>query len=194
MAMFFTSDLHFWHSGALRQRPWALNVEKMNDVMIRAWNQDVSTKDIVYVLGDLSFAGLDKTVACVGQLNGSIKLVPGNHDDRKLMAKLDAMNLIELLPPLTRIKGTKDDLRWRIELCHFPLLVWNQMHHGALHLHGHSHGNLPDDGVARRLDVGIDANFKRGWGLAPLTLETVQSILDARPGRYLDHHIPQEAA
>jgi calcineurin-like phosphoesterase family protein len=36
--------------------------------------------------------------------------------------------------------------------------VWDRSHHGAFHCHGHSHASLPEDPVARSMDVGGDTN------------------------------------
>ena len=38
------------------------------------------TKDIVFILGDVSFAKEDVTLQCLSQLNGNLYLVTGNHD------------------------------------------------------------------------------------------------------------------
>ena len=190
MTTWFVADTHFWHKGNLRHRqPSYPDVETMHEDLIAKWNARVGVNDKVYHLGDLSFAGLEKTVAVVGRLNGYIKLVPGNHDDPKLLRKLQALGLIEVLPPLYDLKlvGTAAEPGTRLTLCHYPLLTWNRMHYGALHLHGHSHGNLRDDGMSRRMDVGIDAH---GRG-APIELELVVDHLGSRSGVYHDHHTPR---
>jgi calcineurin-like phosphoesterase family protein len=186
----FTADTHFWHKGNLHHRkPTYATVEEMHTDLIEKWNARVKVNDKVYHLGDLSFAGLEKTVAVIGQLNGCIKLVPGNHDDPKLMRKLEALGLIEVLPPLFDLKlvGTAAEPGARIVLCHYPLMTWNRMHYGALHLHGHCHGNLSDDGKVRRMDVGIDAHGRS----APIELELVVQHLAERTGVYHDHHRPE---
>lgn len=187
--IWFTADTHFWHRGALNFRPWH-DVETMNQVLIKGWNEDVKPTDSVYHLGDLSFAGIEKTVEVVGQLNGRIHVVPGNHDDPKLMRRLVDLNLITLLPPLYDLKVTTGPAGApaRFTLCHFPLMSWNRMHYGALHLHGHCHGHLGDDGVSRRMDVGIDTG-PGGCSLYPL--ELVRERLEPRAGRYHDHHQPE---
>ena len=52
----------------------------MNDDIINKWNSQVSDKDIVFILGDVSFAKEDVTLQCLSQLNGNLYLVTGNHD------------------------------------------------------------------------------------------------------------------
>jgi calcineurin-like phosphoesterase family protein len=181
--IFFTSDTHFWHVGVKTHRPWVTDVEQMNNTLIEAWNAKVGPFDTVYHLGDLSFAGLEKTVAVVGQLIGSIKLVPGNHDDPALIRKLQEMGLIEVMPPLLYIKpeGRK------IALCHFPLVSWRSMHFGSWMLHGHSHGNLDNKDVGKRLDVGVDA-LGAQFGAAPISMDDIALEMAKRPFVQVDHH------
>ena len=65
-------------------------------------------------------------------------------------------------------------------MCHYPLLSWNGMWRGAVHLHGHQH-NPPcyneenrKIGLAR-LDVGVDAQ-----NMAPISLEELLAFWKAR--------------
>lgn len=152
--IYFTADLHFWHRGIIGmcRTSWADTVENMNAKIISRWNTQVEPLDTVYILGDISFAGLARTVEVLGQLHGWLKVVPGNHDDPKVMKKLHTMGLIELLPPLVYMKYGDT----RINLCHFPLESWRGMAKGAWMLHGHCHGNLKRQ-LPRRVDAGIDA-------------------------------------
>jgi calcineurin-like phosphoesterase family protein len=183
----FVADTHFWHGGMLKYSKRSyVSIEQMNDDIIKRWNERVDPTDTVYHLGDLSFSGLEKTVSIVGQLNGHIKLVPGNHDNPQMIRRLEEMKLIEVMPPLHELKTTTHG---RFVLCHFPLLSWNLMHHGGFHLHGHSHGNLHDDGLSRRMDVGIDAH---GRG-APISIDLIVQHLRERPGVPVDHHTRTES-
>lgn len=60
--IYFTSDLHFGHRNVIRfdNRPFS-SVEEMDAALIERWNQKVSNEDAVYVLGDLSWHGDQKT-------------------------------------------------------------------------------------------------------------------------------------
>jgi calcineurin-like phosphoesterase family protein len=49
-----------------------------------------------------------------------------------------------------------------IVICHYAMRVWNRSHHGAWHLYGHSHGNLPDT-PSLSMDVGVDTHDFRPW-------------------------------
>lgn len=185
--IFFTSDLHFWHRGIVHLRPWAKDVEHMNRKIIDEWNDIVRPTDTVYVLGDISFAGITRTLEVTSQLKGFIHVIPGNHDSPKLLNKLGWT----VEPPIKRIDVAHEGNNYHVELCHYPLLSWNGMHHGALHLHGHCHGNLVDDRISRRLDVSVDNIYKNHKGNTILFLHEVIDFLKDRPGYYPDHHQPQ---
>ena len=201
--LLFTSDSHFGHVKMAVHRGFD-DPDAMDEALIEAWNGAVTPKDVVYHLGDLSFRRPEATVAILKRLNGAIRLVPGNHDVRgnrkMLMAVVDAMlgvghregsempkfEVLERLYTL-KIPGTgKGDQQLRLELCHFPLLVWDRAHYNALHLHGHSHGrcNYPDPGTTR-LDVGVDS-----VGFAPITLDRVLEIMKERAFKAHDLHDP----
>ena len=72
-----------------------------------------------------------------------------------------------------------------VVLCHYAMLVWSRSHHGAIHLYGHSHGNLPGD--SQSCDVGVDC-----WDFAPVSIEEIRVRLARSPGRAEpDHHQPR---
>ncbi len=78
--VFFTSDHHFYHTNVIKycDRPYD-EVEFMNEDLCERWNQVVKPEDTVYHLGDFSMAF--RPVEFIPQrLNGTIYLIPGNHD------------------------------------------------------------------------------------------------------------------
>lgn len=85
---FVCADLHFFHKNIIRyeNRPFA-DVEDMNRQLIQNWNRVVKKEDIVYVLGDVSFAGSKPTRDVITQLNGRKMLIMGNHDRSRSPAK-----------------------------------------------------------------------------------------------------------
>lgn len=119
-------------------------------------------------------------------MNGQLKILPGSHDHRWLASfraddpalRTRSGHTVGLLPPLLSLEipalghGRRPQV---IVLCHYALRVWDQSHYGAWHLYGHSHGNLPSQGLS--FDVGIDCH-----GFVPLRLEEVaarMSVLQA---------------
>jgi len=124
MTRFYTSDLHFNHGNIIGycDRPYS-NTWEMNTSLVENWNETVTEKDEVIIIGDLIMGQLNKGLHLVSQLNGKKYLIPGNHDkvlpinkpnETKIQKYIDAgitfMNHFELI----NIDGI------RIGLSHFP--------------------------------------------------------------------------
>ena len=79
--IFFTSDTHFTHNNIIKfcNRPFK-DVEEMNQTLVDNWNKVVGPTDIIYHLGDFCFAGSAEWHSIIGQLNGRIHLILGNHE------------------------------------------------------------------------------------------------------------------
>lgn len=157
---FFTSDLHFGHANVIQysQRPFA-TADEMDAALVRNWNDVVSPRDTVYILGDLALKRSAQLIELLQALRGRKHLIFGNHD-KALRKDTKALALFESTQDLRTVKVQDPDAKdgvQRIVLCHFPMLVWDRSHYGAWHLHGHCHGTLADDPHALRLDVGVDA-------------------------------------
>ena len=178
--LFFTSDHHFGHARIIQycQRPFA-SVEEMDAALIQLWNDTVGASDLVYHLGDFTLQGLPEFKAIVRQLNGHLKILPGSHDQHWLERfrandpelRTASGQTVELVPPLLSLKTPRAALGNErrpqiIVLCHYALRVWDRSHYGAWHLYGHSHGNLPSQGLS--FDIGVDCH-----GFRPLSLEEV---------------------
>lgn len=184
---FFTSDTHFGHGKMAAHRGFS-NALAMNEELIKQWNLEVRPDDVVYLLGDFSFMGGSKTRDLIAALHGKIHLVPGNHDkglNDQTLAMFHAVlkPIHNLKVPVAQPDGTNEVHRF--VLSHFPLLVWDRCHHGAMHLHGHSHGNLrfPNPN-ARIMDVGIDA----GILMRPFRFWEVMTYMTNRDYKPFDQH------
>jgi calcineurin-like phosphoesterase family protein len=164
MAIFFISDTHFGHGGALGlyRRPFA-SVAAMNESIVERWNETVGRDDEIWHLGDFA---IRQRQAVVGQLlarlNGRKHLVTGNNDPS---ATTEAKGW-ESVQPYAEImvEGTG------LVLCHYPFRTWRGMAKGWIDLHGHCHGRLQPQ--PRQVDVGVDV-----WGFRPVTLD---QILESR--------------
>jgi calcineurin-like phosphoesterase family protein len=162
MRTFFTSDLHFGHENIIKycERPFA-NAEEMGRAMIRLWNETVTDDDVIYVLGDFAMHQKAPFISDVlAQLKGTKHLIKGNHDDRRVMKKVEAWASINDLLDL-KVDGQK------VRLCHHPLTNWRGE---RVLLHGHMHSRHPWTGEFSR-DVGVDAN-----GFRPHTIEELLSV------------------
>ena len=145
---YFISDLHFYCKSQTNDgdvnydnRPFA-DLDEMHDVMLRRWNAKVTNGDTVYILGDVSMRGRnDALIALVAQLKGKKILVKGNHDDvtdyryKQLFAEIcDYKELCENI----------DGKGYKLCLMHYPILMWNGQHRGAILLYGHTHNSIED--------------------------------------------------
>ena len=182
---FFTADLHFFHRRLAELRGFDNCVDKMNDTLVRNWNNKVARGDRVFILGDFSFGKLAETVAITSKLNGQLFLVRGNHDSMKECKANPHFSWVKDYEFMKAACGTY------ISMSHFPMLVWNKSHYGSWHLHGHSHGNLrlpPGMEKARTFDVGVDNVERLGGTLAPVTFEEIVSLRGEVGDVQLDHH------
>lgn len=179
MSIFFTSDTHFFHQNILKYCPSTrkyANVQEMNEAIVADWNSKVASGDTVFHLGDMSFGRPAETEEILNRLNGRIVLIRGNHDPKngKVFDILDSRceeihEYFEL-----KIQG------FQLNMFHYPIRAWNKYHHGAFHLHGHSHGSCKP--VGRMLDVGWD-NVGR-----VISLNEVINTLKNVPIDNVDHH------
>src|SRR6516164_7002129 len=82
MTIYFTSDTHFGHGGALGlyRRPFA-SVTAMNEALLERWNETVGPDDEVWHLGDFAIRQPAVVIAeLLGRLRGRKHLVSGNND------------------------------------------------------------------------------------------------------------------
>lgn len=140
------SDTHFGHENILKFRDengelirGSLfdSVEQMDDYMITQWNRYVKPGDLVYHLGDVFFGDKERFLKNFKKLHGSKRLVVGNHDDIKWIAKHELFQKI---------------MMWRMFpefgmlLTHVPVHD-STMYEGRfkgkepLNVHGHIHQN-----------------------------------------------------
>lgn len=150
--MYFTSDLHFFHENILKwsKRPYK-TIEEMNNNIIDTINKRVGQVGVLYILGDVSFGNLINTVDCLQRIHTPNKiLIVGNHDEH-FLKKQDFTDCFKEVHHRLQLNVNKRV----IILDHYPIQSWKNMHHGSIHLHGHSHGGT-DNTNLNRIDVGFD--------------------------------------
>ena len=153
----FTSDLHHMHNRIVEftNRDVDTTQENHTEWLISVWNKNVTKSDICYHLGDFSFAKkYDDIALFVSKLNGQKIFIKGNHDRREHLDQLVKDNLIQAWYEYKEIK--LQDIP--TVLFHFPIASWHRQSHGAIHLHGHCHGNFKDY-RGKMLDVGLDSAY-----------------------------------
>ena len=85
---FYIADLHFGHKNGLfyDNRPFS-DIEQHDKTLIERWNSAVGAEDTVWVLGDFSWYPASKTISILSQLNGTKRLIVGNHDNKLIKNK-----------------------------------------------------------------------------------------------------------
>ena len=165
--IFVTSDTHFYHNNILKyeNRPFK-DINDMNNKMIESWNETVSSKDEVYILGDFSFGNEEETIKLLNKLNGKKYLIKGNHD--YVVKNKDVRDKFEWIKDYFVLKHNK----MKFVMFHYPIQVWDCRHHGAIHLYGHIHSNLGNHSmeydIPNSYNVGVDVN-----GFKPVLIEDI---------------------
>lgn len=161
--IFYTADLHFHYKPFLPGRPFA-SVEEMDEAMIRLWNETVTDRDTVYVVGDVGYNGGYVPGDALGRLQGRKHLIRGNHDT----GFENAQKLFDYFETVTDFNEI-DDGETHILLCHYPILYRKR----GYMIHDHLHqARGPEYDILRQmprmLNAGVDVNFYRPVTLAQL--------------------------
>lgn len=135
---YFISDTHFFHENVIRfdKRPFTC-VEQMNAQMREWWNNTVSEKDRVYILGDFIWLppSNPEYIKFTKSLNGKKVLIKGNHDNVEKFSS-ELKNCFEDIKSRKEIKLDKK----RIIVDHYPLMMYrHDTDSNVFHFHGHTH-------------------------------------------------------
>lgn len=191
MTNFVISDMHLGHTNSWEKfkkadgtplRPFT-STEEMNEVMIERWNAKVKDNDVVYNLGDVVIN--KRYLPLLDRLNGSKRLIMGNHD---------IFGHEEYLKYFKKIAGCRVFVDQFI-FSHIPLHPDSVTDRFKVNVHGHLHANEVTWQVERSTGQAFDAfgpdivnepdprylcvsvehtNFE------PLSFEEVQARIDAR--------------
>ena len=133
--MYFIGDLHFGHTNCLAydNRPFT-TIEEHDEYLIKVWNEKVKDEDTVWILGDVSWYNVTKTVEILKRLNGHKNLCIGNHDKQYL--KYDEFR--EIFGEIHKRK----ELTYKgtfLVLDHHPSPCFERHYYGAVHFYAHVH-------------------------------------------------------
>lgn len=153
-----------------RFRPFA-TIEEHDEHVVQMWNAVVRKSDTVYHLGDVFFwkMPLDKMAAIFKRLNGRKHLIVGNHDTSDVT---DALGWESVSHGPVHFKDAATGRK--LVASHHPQREWDAWWNGAVHIHGHTHANLPSS--RRSLDVGVD-----NVGYMPLTAAEIFERMELLP-------------
>jgi len=155
----------------------------MDTAIIDAINARVGRDDTLYHLGDFAWKA-SKYGHYRNRLNvRKLHIIKGNHDSSSIRPICSSLN--ELLS--IKIRYRDNEPRIKIQLCHYPMLSWDALHYGGVHLYGHSHGTYEAQLDAlfpgrRAMDVGVDNIHKLFGRWGPVSLPEVLSYLGVTSG------------
>lgn len=152
--VYFTADLHVgpYNRRTLQNRGFGTDWVRHMEIVRDSINETCDRSDLLYIGGDLGFKGEFQMLSdFIKSLRCRKKIVIGNHDDKKQLIGLKNHDLIEDVKNQYCFKLYNE----YFHISHYPLMEWNHFFENAIHLHGHTHGNLPQNNL-RMLDVGID--------------------------------------
>lgn len=194
--IWFCSDTHYNHKNICRgTTTWANSdsktrnfdtLEQMNDCIVTNINSVVGEDDILIHLGDWSFGGFESIYKFRDRINcNNIHLVLGNHDHHIYRNKNNIRNIFSSVNQYLELGVNKQH---NFALMHYPIMSWNRINEGVIHLHGHIH--LPHNlriGQGKMMDVGIDGN-----NFFPIEMKEVLELMNnqsIKSGVKEDHHI-----
>lgn len=163
---FLISDLHFFHTNILNFEPTARpfkSLDEMHEEMVKRWNSVVTPNDHVWVLGDVAF-GKPENLEILRRLNGTKRLVMGNHD----MHDSDVY-----LKYFKRVCGVVT--LGKICMTHVPIHP-SQFYRFDYNVHGHLHSKV----VMKEDGSGPDARYinvsAEHLNMTPINLQTLREV------------------
>lgn len=153
----------------------------MNEELIYYWNNSITSKDKVYVIGDFSFGNHEQTKSVYDRLQGEKILIRGNHDNNHTCDLFDEVHDSLTLP----IGGNE------VLLCHYPYKYEDKdvtngykVSNGHLRptepreasqwlIHGHVHNLWQIMSEKCMINVGVDV-----WNFQPITESHINDIID----------------
>ena len=125
----FIADLHLGHKFMAEHRGFD-SIEAHDEFIIAQWNSVVHKRDITYILGDVTMEKAD-SYPLLNRLNGTKKVVLGNHDKPKHVPEL--LKYVQTVSGMEKYKG--------IFLTHCPIHPMELEHRVSRNIHGHIHDN-----------------------------------------------------
>lgn len=174
--VYFIGDLHFGHTGIHKFRTDFPSEDTHNRYIKRQWNERVTKRDCVFVMGDAAFT---KTgLIQIEDLPGHKILVRGNHDT------LPTEDYLSVFKEVHGVLTYKEF--W---LSHVPIHPTEL--YGRSSIHGHCHRGGPQEIVTscstlRGQQVGSKATYFNTCAehlpepYTPITIEQIREIISER--------------
>lgn len=189
--VYFTADEHYGHRNIITycNRPFS-DTDEMREALIFNHNLKVTPSGLTYHIGDMFWDTVsdEEAISILNRLNGRHVILRGNHgesvDERAVKWGLENAKVSRYYEDVLLLRQERGPKLW---LSHYAHRVWPGSHKGSYHLFGHSHGELPDEGLSH--DVGVDPNK-----FTPLSLREVNSIMGKRVAAGVKHVLADRIA
>ncbi len=189
MTIWIISDQHYGHRNIAGPPPLSSwdsgyrnfrSLREMEDTLVDNINAVVQPNDEIYDLGDIIMGQSPETElprirARINCRNFHIAS-PGNHHPFDKHPQLKS---------LFSSYTTYRELKYKKQLfClfHYPILSWNSMHHGSIHLFGHVHENV-NCNWGRRINMCVEC-----WDYKPQSLDYLLELGLSLPIKSEGHH------
>jgi calcineurin-like phosphoesterase family protein len=196
--LYITGCLHGFHKQSfIWQKRGYSSPEEHTQGLIDTINKTCRETDTLFILGDITLnATEDNFYWFLKQIKPKIFSCWGNHNHPmdKLFLNYCQENFgyevigHEWLNKITSW-GHYIEARWNGQFCcfgHYPIAVFNKMHHNSWSLHSHNHGSylpsLASNTTIKQLDCGWDV-----WN-KPISFQEIQKVMNNKKFVPMDHH------
>lgn len=108
------------------------------------------------------------------------------NDGRDDLFRVNAQALFDDVFGYLELVVSSPEGKTTYNLMHFPIAIWNKVHHDRIMLHGHCHSGFQHPG--RSLDVGVDQAFKMFGEYRPFSQDDIRRFMENREFKKMDHH------
>lgn len=193
--VFLMSDLHYGHKNILEidKRPFQ-DIDEMNSYIVRELKTKLRPTDILFDLGDLFWrtTNIKECREVLDQIpTKNIYKVVGNHDPYKHYLPENTGGTNNLCNKFVRVADLYDihikveKEEYLVSLSHYPILDWNHMYQGGLHIYGHTHGHTDSwvkAGSRLMVDVGFSASLAKEYGSFIIPFDFILEHFKAKTG------------
>ena len=185
--IYFVSDLHYNHANSIKygNRQFS-NVSEMNNHIVEELKTRLTSKDILFDLGDLFWKTKDEDIINIlDQIPcKNIYKIMGNHDSYEQYFNNKRINkLFKGIYDILDVNIVVDNTTYQLSLCHYPIVSWNHKPYGSLNIHGHCHGNIDDYNESNydlRVDIGFDSKLSKELGTFIISIKDIINYFDRK--------------
>jgi len=196
--LYITGCLHGFHKQPFIWEKRGYNSPEDHTAgLIKTINETCRETDTLFILGDITLnCNFKQFWEFIWALKPQIYTVFGNHNhpmNDLFLQDCKEMFGYEVIGYKWKDKitswGHYVEMKWNGQFCcfgHYPIAIFNKMHHNSWSLHSHNHGSyepsLPSNTTIKQLDCGWDVFSK------PICFQEIQKIMNNKKFQPKDHH------